>query len=520
MAIKIGKSVIESLTTGMYENAFFIFREYIQNSVDQIDKALQSEILRESDEGVIHITLDKEKEIITVEDNATGVESGKVQETLGNIALSEKDSRYERGFRGIGRLGGLAYCDQFIFETSYYGESVKTIMTWDAKKLKQNLYDRNVETDASPLIDSVITVEKQPGEENQHYFKVIMEGVNQCDLLEEDKVREYLAMVAPLPFETSFWISEKINKYFDNIKKPIEHYVVYLNTQQLYKSYKSDIKDAGNKISDVVYDVEFFNLEDNKGGLLAVGWHGLMEFNTAIHSGNVYRGLRLRKGNIGIGDQHTLRKFFKEERGNSYFIGEIHVFDDDLIPNGRRDYFIDNEKRYQLEKKIRLRCIELHQLYHEANKAKNAVKAPKELEEERKNYEEKRDKGSLQSPSEKEKLEQKIDSLKEKSEKGKKELTRIQKKYPESHPIHRVVTRHKKVHEYDNNTKMEPVDAEKSEPKKIKWRTDTTLSHFKKNERKIVQRIYCIIDEVITPPALAEQLKSKIEEELQAGKNT
>ena len=37
----IGKDVIESLTFSMYEDSRFIFREYIQNSADQIDKAVK-----------------------------------------------------------------------------------------------------------------------------------------------------------------------------------------------------------------------------------------------------------------------------------------------------------------------------------------------------------------------------------------------------------------------------------------------------------------------------------------------
>ena len=37
---RIGKDVIESLTLGMYEDCRFIYREYIQNSADQVDKAV------------------------------------------------------------------------------------------------------------------------------------------------------------------------------------------------------------------------------------------------------------------------------------------------------------------------------------------------------------------------------------------------------------------------------------------------------------------------------------------------
>lgn len=42
---EIGKNVIENLTTAMYENAYTVYREYIQNSADSIDKQLQRALL-------------------------------------------------------------------------------------------------------------------------------------------------------------------------------------------------------------------------------------------------------------------------------------------------------------------------------------------------------------------------------------------------------------------------------------------------------------------------------------------
>jgi hypothetical protein len=43
----IGKTVLETLTSGMYDDARFIFREYIQNAADQIDEAVELGILKE-----------------------------------------------------------------------------------------------------------------------------------------------------------------------------------------------------------------------------------------------------------------------------------------------------------------------------------------------------------------------------------------------------------------------------------------------------------------------------------------
>lgn len=53
---RIGKDVIESLTLGMYEDCRFIYREYIQNSADQVDKAIAEELMAPG-EDEIYITM-------------------------------------------------------------------------------------------------------------------------------------------------------------------------------------------------------------------------------------------------------------------------------------------------------------------------------------------------------------------------------------------------------------------------------------------------------------------------------
>lgn len=136
----IGKDVIESLTTSMYDDPRFVYREYIQNSADAIDKARQQKLI---DDRNIYITIGSCKRQIIIEDDATGIEKDKVIEILKNIAQSTKQKGVDKGFRGIGRLGGLGYCDKRIFETSASGENVKSIMTWDAKKLKHIIVDRS-----------------------------------------------------------------------------------------------------------------------------------------------------------------------------------------------------------------------------------------------------------------------------------------------------------------------------------------------------------------------------------------
>ena len=82
---RIGKDVIESLTLGMYEDCRFIYREYIQNSADQVDKAVAEGLIR-AGEDEIHVTINPDERSIVIEDNATGIPSDKVIPILRNIA--------------------------------------------------------------------------------------------------------------------------------------------------------------------------------------------------------------------------------------------------------------------------------------------------------------------------------------------------------------------------------------------------------------------------------------------------
>ena len=151
----IGKNVIESLTTGMYENPLFVYREYIQNAADAVDHAVKSGVLQKGEEA-ISVRIDNERQEIIIEDNAIGIESAKAFSILRNIAKSTKQKGIDKGFRGIGRLGGLAYCQKLTFETSCKGEDVKSIVTWDAEKL-QNLINDTVDKSSGEEVVKKVT---------------------------------------------------------------------------------------------------------------------------------------------------------------------------------------------------------------------------------------------------------------------------------------------------------------------------------------------------------------------------
>ena len=138
----IGKYTLESLTNGMYASPLDLYREYIQNAVDSIDAAV-AEKLERQDYFEIVINLDQEKNILSIFDNGRGIQSAHAVSTLIDIGNSSKQRTQNRGFRGIGRLAGLGYCEELVFSTSFSGEDKKTIIHFNAKLLRELLLVTN-----------------------------------------------------------------------------------------------------------------------------------------------------------------------------------------------------------------------------------------------------------------------------------------------------------------------------------------------------------------------------------------
>lgn len=81
------------------------------------------------------------------------------------------------------------------------------------------------------------------------------------------------------------------------------------------------------------------DLPGSDGAVAAVGWilhHGYLG---AFPKNSPIKGLRLRSGNLQIGEAELLDEIFPEPRFNSWVVGEVHVLDDRILPNGRRDHF-------------------------------------------------------------------------------------------------------------------------------------------------------------------------------------
>lgn len=514
----IGKNILDNLTTGMYSDSRVIYREYIQNACDQIDLARKQGILSEN-EGHVDIYIDNSKRYISILDNATGVKKDSFIEDLGDIANSNKQIGQNKGFRGIGRLCGLAYCKTLRFKTSYLGEEVASVMTCDAKKMREMLVeDRKYTIDE--IWEAIVTYDTVSEEINKHYFEVEMIDINRenTDLLDEKRIKEYLNFVAPVPYKNTFFLRSSIYLYAKEIGYKIDEYCVQINGQQIFKEYTTRLKEqsgANLKNYDEISRLEFQNFYDENGNLIAWMWYGLSRFEKSIPKINQMRGIRVRSGNIQIGNDDVVQELFKENRGNYYFVGEIFAVDKKLIPNSQRDYFNENATRVRFEDELRTYFFDvLHRLYYDANRLKNAYKKHEEYTTKVDEYNKKANENSFVNEEEKNKLEFAINKVEKEVREAKKQIDKF-KEVDEKSPIAEV---QKSIEKKFEAKKLQKEVEEKKVVKteisdKKKQYVTSAMSKLTKNERKLVSRLLTIINDV-APKDIAEKIIDKIKEEL------
>ncbi len=343
----VGKQLLEIITTGMYNDPKMLLREYIQNSADSIDEAITQGLIQEN-ENRISININIRQRKIEIVDNGVGVENNDVQKKLCSIGLSDKGSKNNRGFRGIGRLGGLGYCDKLQFITRAAGENKTAKVTWDANKLKECTIDDGIEKieDVVEVIQNIEYSVASP-KEPAHFFKVIMHGVkifHDDAIMSITRIKDYLSQVAPVEYNIQgFTFSNLIEKELSCIEKGFR-YNINLNGSVIHRPYKDTFL-INTTTTDTISDIEFFTLKSDNGELLGKGWFAITELQSQIPNTNI-RGIRVKQDNIEVGGESFLERFYIENRFSSWHIGEIHLTKKMRL-NARRDDF-EHDKCYEV----------------------------------------------------------------------------------------------------------------------------------------------------------------------------
>lgn len=341
--ISIGKDILELLSSSMYVDPMTIYREYIQNAADSIDdmRASASDV-----SGLVEIKIDTASRSVTITDNGGGIPEDEFISRLTAFGGSTKRGRPTRGFRGVGRLAGIGYCQELIFRSRCAGEKLISELRWDCRQLKTILRADNTNDNLEHAVLQVVTVRRHTanGANHGHFFQVELKGIirhRNDQLLNETAVADYLAQVGPVPFHQDFVQRERILAHITDVAHLGDVEISINGSAPVRRPFRTSFQ-IGEHEWDTFSKVELITIPAIDGELAALGWIAHHAYRGALSTALGIRGIRLRVGNIQVGDERLLDELFPEPRFNSWTVGEIHIFDPRIVPNGRRDHFDQN----------------------------------------------------------------------------------------------------------------------------------------------------------------------------------
>lgn len=341
--VRVGKDLLELVSSAMYVEPLTAYREYLQNAADSIDEARRLGLLARDEVGRVEISLDQGARVARIRDNGVAVPRAEAVGRLLALGGSRKRGTDARGFRGVGRLAALGFAQYLTFRTRSQGEDVVTEIKWDGRRLRTALADAG-SGDLAAVVAGVVDVRVVPaGEEPPRFFEVeIGRIVRQRGdrLLDPTAVEAYIAQVAPVPFSSQFRHGRAIADALRAAGPLGEFYVTIDGGEPITRPHRDVIPLGASETE--IRDLAVVELPGLDGGLAAVGWFAHHDYKGAIPATALVKGVRVRMGNIQIGDQSILEQIFPENRFNSWTIGEVHILDRRIVPNGRRDEFEAN----------------------------------------------------------------------------------------------------------------------------------------------------------------------------------
>ena len=346
--ILVGGDVLSLITKGMYTSPLAIYREYLQNAADSICSDPNG------CDGRVEIDLDPRARRVIIRDNGPGLSPSRAERELIPIARSQKERGVDRGFRGIGRLVGLAFADSVAFRTRSSASEPVIEIVWDGIALRAGSLQR---THTDQIIRDSVKVSSLEGEDwPDRFFEVEIGNVARHAagrVLNREAVRSYVGEVCPVPMSGEFTFSEQLSCLLSSHGALTDLTVVFAGDEApVTRPFRNAIPLTGDR-ADNFTSCDTFSLPNTEGSsVAAVGWLAHSSYFGMIPKGLGIRGLRAREGNIQVGDERVFDHLFAEDRFNRWCVGEVHIVDPRILPNGRRDYFEPGPHLRNLENQI------------------------------------------------------------------------------------------------------------------------------------------------------------------------
>jgi hypothetical protein len=333
----IGGRLLANLAKGIY-NHEAVLREYVQNAAD----AYQQLHLSGSVQAQPRISITVEDGALSVHDNGVGMDKKGIREAK-KIAVSPKANANLTGFRGIGIWAGFQACDRLEIVTTKKGDVSRYRLSIDFKEILKHVdKDFNIKQ----LLDNRFRLEESPAQSAEHYTLVTLHGIHPeySALLNPQELQRIVSQTLPCRVDPNFTHRTELEK-FVHPGEGYQEFHVFVGNEEVFKVFPVDVRPP-----------QFETIKDGSVEIAKVWWSsGTSALKTAGHE---FRGFRLRVrnfavGRVGIYDDEDGLQFglmgdqsLKNSRRLDWFVGEIHVTNDQIVPDTPRNHLeLDTRSR-------------------------------------------------------------------------------------------------------------------------------------------------------------------------------
>jgi molecular chaperone HtpG len=334
-------SVLDALGQGLYPDKRHVIREFVQNACDAVRELQRATGTKPPAPIEVRIA----KPSITIYDRGIGMDR-RLMEQYRYVGFSEKDVDENVGFRGIGKISGIAVARKIIVTSSRLDVPKRFRVEIHADEMLAK-----VQKDRNPPLESLMRDFTQlttaDDKKEKHFTLVELHDIrdDSIELYNTEWLRAYLQRNLPLPLDPAFPFGRAIS---DNLHMNIPDFFevdVSLDGERLYKPYLANCLDPEFE--------RVFADDTAEGPLLAYCWY-CMHASTGQFPEKETRGLVYRFKNFAVGSPQLPRETLWEASPERafYFFGEVHALDNNLVPASDRDEFEDNHAR----KRMHQRC--------------------------------------------------------------------------------------------------------------------------------------------------------------------
>lgn len=398
--IIVGKTLLETITSALYENPIILFREYVQNSLDAYNHATKIQGNEKLSDFYVDIKIDEKNRNIIITDNGYAIETiEKFQKDMLSLGDSGKTDRTQFiGFRGIGRISALPFCETLIFSSKAINSNKINICKWEGKTYRQLI---NLDTESSDTfeetIKKIVTITQEDCDESSdHFFKVeiLNYGFEVEEVLSQENFTEKLKMLLPVRYKSDFSGAQKIiAKYKEFMNEELDDFMcpVTVNGIELFKNYTN----ANILDSDIIFwEIRGKSKDNRPGDKIGILW---FTFNKKmVAEKESHYGIMVRSKNVLMGHNDTFADLCASSKDHvaTYreltttlrgVYGELLINYDQLKDNARREWFRTDENSIYLKYIIVdfMRCLYNYRYkasqYYNAKSSEKIAKKKDEL---------------------------------------------------------------------------------------------------------------------------------------------